>query len=111
MRESNESFGSCTSDRRNTVSKPCFIDFGSRASFELAPGVRARPLFGDGAMMNLLDFEPNAGVPTHSHPHEQIGIVLRGIQILTVDGVEHALGEMEGYVLPSGLAHAGRGGP
>ena len=43
--------------------------------FELVPGVRAKPLFGDGAMLNLLEFEPNATVAAHDHPHEQLGLV------------------------------------
>ena len=37
-------------------------------------------------MINLIDFEPGATVPLHSHPHEQLGIVLRGMQVLVVDG-------------------------
>ena len=33
---------------------------------ELAPGVTMRPLFGDGAMLNLLEFEAGARVPVTS---------------------------------------------
>ncbi|MDQ3874200.1 MAG: cupin domain-containing protein [Actinomycetota bacterium] len=74
-------------------------------------GVTGRPLFGEGAMINLIEFEPNAEVPLHSHPHEQLGFVLRGVQILIVDGSEHPLGPMECYVLPGGVEHAARCGP
>ena len=38
-------------------------------------------------MLNLIEFEPGATVPLHSHPHEQLGIVLEGMQALVVDGV------------------------
>ena len=79
--------------------------------FELAAGVTGRPLFGEGAMLNLIEFEPGAEVPLHSHPHEQLGIVLRGVQVLVVDGVDHPLGPMEGYVLPGGVEHSARCGP
>ena len=75
-------------------------------SFELAAGVTGRPLFGEGAMLNLIEFEPGATVPLHSHPHEQLGIVLRGMQALVVQGVAHELGPMEGYVLPGGVEHS-----
>jgi quercetin dioxygenase-like cupin family protein len=47
------------------------------APFELAPGISARPLFGDGAMLNLIEFEPGSTVPLHSHDHEQLGVVLQ----------------------------------
>ena len=53
-------------------------------------------------MLNLIEFEPGATVPLHSHPHEQLGLVLRGMQALVVDGVAHELGPMEGYVSPAG---------
>ncbi len=91
--------------------EPQFIRFGELASFELAPGVSGRPLFGAGAMLNQIEFEPGATVPLRSHPHEQLGLVLSGTQILIVDGVEHPLGAMEGYVLASGVEHAARCGP
>jgi quercetin dioxygenase-like cupin family protein len=87
------------------------VRFDDVRPFELAPGITARPLFGEGAMLNLIEFEPGAVVPLHSHPHEQLGIVLRGIQVLVVDGVEHALRPMEGYVLPGGVEHSAHCGP
>ena len=91
--------------------EPRFIHFDDVRSFELARGVTGRPLFGEGAMLNLIDFEPEAVVPLHSHPHEQLGLVLRGVQVLIVDGVRHELGPMEGYVLPGGVEHAAECGP
>lgn len=91
--------------------EPRFFHFGEGPSFELAAGVRGRPLFGEGAMLNVIEFEPNAVVAAHSHPQEQLGIVLRGVQTLVVAGVEHALGPMEGYVLPGGVEHAAVSGP
>ena len=90
---------------------PQFIRFGDVHSFELAAGVTGRPLFGEGAMINLIEFDPGAVVPLHSHEHEQLGIVLRGLQVLVVDGVEHPLGPMDGYVLPGGVEHAAHCGP
>ena len=62
-------------------------------------------------MVNLIEFDPGATVPAHSHPHEQLGIVLRGMQALVVDGVAHELGPMEGYVLPGHVEHSAYCGP
>jgi len=92
------------------VPEPRFVQFNDVGPFELVEGVTGRPLFGEGAMLNLIEFEPECVVPLHSHPHEQLGLVLRGVQVLIVDGVEHALGPMEGYVLPGGVEHAARSG-
>jgi quercetin dioxygenase-like cupin family protein len=88
-----------------------FVRFDDIRPFELAAGVGGRPLFGEGAMINLIEFEPGAVVPPHSHPHEQLGICLRGVQVLVVAGEEHPIGPMEGYVLPGGVEHSARCGP
>ena len=93
------------------AAEPVFVRFDDVKAFELVTGVTGRPLFGAGAMINLIELQPGAVVPLHSHPHEQLGIVLRGIQALVVDGVPHELGPMEGYVLPGGVEHSAYGGP
>jgi quercetin dioxygenase-like cupin family protein len=90
--------------------EPVFARFEEIRAFELVAGVTGRPLFGERAMVNLIEFEPHAEVPLHSHPHEQLGFVLRGVQVLIVAGVEHPLGPMECYVLPGGVEHAARAG-
>ena len=93
------------------MAEPQFVRFDDVKVFELAAGVTARPLFGAGAMLNLIEFEPGSTVPLHSHDHEQLGIVLRGMQALVVGGVPHELGPMEGYVLPGGVEHSAYCGP
>ena len=80
-------------------------------AFELAAGVTGQPLFGAGAMLNLIRFDAGATVPLHSHPHEQLGIVLEGMQALVVEGVAHELGPFEAYVLPGGIEHSAYCGP
>jgi unsaturated pyranuronate lyase len=75
---------------------------------ELAPGVTAQPLFGEGAMLNLLTFEPGAEVPVHSHPHEQLGHVLEGELELTIGPAVYALSRGDAYQIPGGTEHAAR---
>ena len=91
--------------------QPQFIHFDDVRSFVLADGVAGRPLFGDRGMLNLIEFDPGSTVPLHSHPHEQMGIVLRGMQALVVDGVAHELQPLQGYVLPGGVEHSAYCGP
>ena len=86
--------------------EPQFVQLDEVRAFELVAGVTGRPLFGDSAMVNLIRFEPGATVPAHSHPHEQLGLVLEGMQALVVDGVAHELGPLEAYVLPGGVEHS-----
>ena len=95
----------------NRRMEPQFVDFGDLREFELVAGVTGRPLFGEGAMLNLIEFAPGSAVPLHSHEHEQLGLVLRGTQVLIVDGKEHTLGPMQGYVLPGGVEHSAFCGP
>ena len=75
--------------------QPQFVRLDATRAFELAEGVSGRPLFGEAAMLNLIRFEPGATVPLHSHPHEQLGIVIEGMQALVVDGEAHELGPFE----------------
>lgn len=88
-----------------------FVRFDAVDPFELAAGVTGRPLFGERAMVNVIECAPGSTVAPHSHPHEQLGIVLRGMQALIVDGVTHELGPMEGYVIPGEVEHSAYFGP
>jgi quercetin dioxygenase-like cupin family protein len=82
-----------------------------RPRHELAPGVYAAPVFGDQMMLNLIEFEAGAVVALHSHPHEQVGMVLAGDLLFTIGGVEHRLGPDAGYQIPGGVEHEARAGP
>jgi quercetin dioxygenase-like cupin family protein len=90
---------------------PQFVQLDSIRAFQLAAGVMGRPLFGADAMLNLIRFEPGSTVPLHSHPHEQLGIVLEGMQALVVDGEAHEMRPFEAYVLPGGVDHSAYCGP
>jgi quercetin dioxygenase-like cupin family protein len=91
--------------------EPQFLSLGRAAAFQLADGVTAKALFGDAAMINLVELEPGAVVALHSHPHEQLGLVVRGLLTLMVDGAHHVLEEMDAYALPGGVEHEGIAGP
>ena len=88
-----------------------FVRLDAVRGVALAARGCGRPLFGEGAMLNLIRFEPGSEVPLHSHPHEQLGIVLEGMQALVVGGVAHELGPYEAYVLPGGVEHSAYCGP
>jgi quercetin dioxygenase-like cupin family protein len=91
--------------------EPQFLSFTQSQGFVLADGVTAKPLFGEGAMLNLVELEPDAATALHSHPHEQLGVILRGSMNLVVQGTDHVLEEMDAYALPGGIEHHGIAGP
>lgn len=88
-----------------------FFKLSSEEGSSPLDGVNMRGVFGEGGQINLIRLEPDSVVPAHSHPHEQLGIILEGMQVLEVEGVEHELYPHDAYVLPGGIEHAGRGGP
>ena len=91
--------------------EPQFTSLSELPRFTLAEGVSGRALFGEGAMLNLVELAPDARVPRHSHPHEQLGVVLSGKLNLIVSGQEHLLGTMDAYTLPGELQHEAQAGP
>ncbi len=91
--------------------EPQFLSFGQARDFQLADGVTAKALFGEGAMLNLVELEPDSVVARHSHPHEQLGLILRGSMTLVVGDSDHLLREMDAYSLPGGVEHQGIAGP
>jgi quercetin dioxygenase-like cupin family protein len=79
-------------------------------TFDMVEGVKGIPLFGTNAMITLVTLAPNVDVPPHSHPEEQLGIVLSGSNTMIVEGVEHEIGPMQGYAIPGSVPHGARAG-
>jgi quercetin dioxygenase-like cupin family protein len=88
-----------------------FVSLSELRRFTLAEGITAQALFGEGAMLNLVELTPGALIPRHRHPHEQLGVVLRGeLRLQTADG-EHLLRPMDAYALPGDVEHQAEAGP
>jgi len=45
-------------------------------------------------------------VPTHAHPHEQIGMVYSGRAILRIGDEEREVGPGDFYRIPAGVPHS-----
>lgn len=80
-------------------------------AYRLGDSVRARALFGDQMMFNVLEFEPHGIIPLHHHPHEQLGLVLEGELLLVSDRRERWLRPGDVYAVPPDAPHEGRAGP
>jgi quercetin dioxygenase-like cupin family protein len=56
-------------------------------------------------MLSLAVFEPHAVVEAHSHPHEQVGMVVAGRATFYVGDEEKLLGPGDMYFIPGGVTH------
>lgn len=63
-------------------------------------------LHGEQMMMVLNATLPGHEVATHSHPHEQIGMVYSGKARLTIGDEERLVEEGDFYCIPSGVPHS-----
>jgi len=72
---------------------------------ELRPGVHLRILPGERMMFSVVRFEPHATVPTHQHPHEQLGIVLDGELELWIGDDRRRLRRGDVYAIPGHVPH------
>jgi quercetin dioxygenase-like cupin family protein len=77
----------------------------------LAPGVTARIATGEKMMLSLVTLAPHAVVPTHSHSHEQMGLMVSGTMEFTIAGETRVLSGNGMYFVPGGVPHAAKGGP
>jgi len=83
-----------------------FIDPNSLARQELRDGVSARAAWGEKIMLSFIDLDPHSVIPGHSHPHEQMGIVLSGKFELTIGDESRLVQEGDAYLIPSGVEHS-----
>jgi quercetin dioxygenase-like cupin family protein len=88
-----------------------FLSLAGDDGFELAPGAIARAIVGERGMLNVVELEPGAEVARHSHPHEQLGLILSGSMTMVVGDESHECGPMDGFVMPGGVEHGGTAGP
>jgi quercetin dioxygenase-like cupin family protein len=77
----------------------------------LAPGVTAKIASGERMMLSLVTLAPDAVVPMHSHPHEQMGMLVSGTLELTIEGETRALSGNGMFFIPGGVPHAAKAGP
>ena len=87
-----------------------FFDSSKRTARELLPGISSRTFWGEKMLLSLVDLAPHADIPTHSHPHEQIGIIISGHMELTVAGEAREVGPGDVYVVPGDVKHSVRMG-
>ena len=87
-----------------------FCDLENREAKEVLPGMNIRTFWGNEMLLSIVDIEPHAVVPTHSHPHEQTGTIMSGELEMTIGGETHLLKPGDTYIIPGHVEHSARAG-
>lgn len=61
---------------------------------------------GERSMVVRIDMQKGSHIPSHSHPHEQIGFVSSGSMQLTISGEASLLSAGDSYSIPSNALHS-----
>lgn len=85
-----------------------FIDINIQPKKHVFEGVTIQTIQGEKMMMSYVILQPNSVVAEHSHPHEQMGIVLEGTFELTIDGESRTLNKGDTYLIPSDVIHSAK---
>lgn len=83
-----------------------FYNPAERNPKELFPGAVARTFWGEKTLLSLLELAPGCEVPRHSHPHEQVGIMLEGEMEFTIGDETRIVRAGDVFVIPGGVEHS-----
>ena len=88
--------------------------FRSLAEIPVTPlwdGLDARLIHGENATFSVIEIAPNAIASEHRHPHDQIGLCVKGELTLTIDGIARTLRPGDTWCIPPNVVHDAAGGP
>ncbi len=71
-------------------------------------GIRRKAISGNETMITIFDFGPGAVIPSHTHPHEQITLIVEGELEFTVEGTTRILRQGDGVVIYSNEEHSAK---
>ncbi len=85
-----------------------FFTINDLEKTEMAAGLDRRAVYLDKLMLTFVDFEPGISLPQHSHPHEQITLVIEGRIEFTLDEESRILSAGQGVTIASNVPHSAR---
>ena len=83
-----------------------FVRADQLPRMELFPGVKGSLAAGNNMMLSFLEMETGCEVPEHSHPHEQLGMLLEGEMEFIIDGISHQVRPGQMWRIPGGVKHS-----
>jgi quercetin dioxygenase-like cupin family protein len=87
-----------------------FDDVTALPPLPIWDGLVARAVHGERLTLAVVEVEPNAPLPEHSHDNEQLGMVIRGSLTLRVGEEERKLGPGETWRIAPNVPHSGQAG-
>lgn len=72
---------------------------------EISEGIKIKVASGEQLMLSFVEISEGANMQLHSHPNEQVGIVLEGEIEITVGTVIRTLKPGDIYLLPPRVPH------
>lgn len=82
-----------------------FIAAGTGSRHNIFPGVEIQTAAGERLMISVVDLAPGSVVEEHSHPHEQMGLLISGRVEFTVGDETRVLGPGDMWRIPGGVRH------
>jgi quercetin dioxygenase-like cupin family protein len=82
-----------------------FVPAGGGTHRHLFPGVEIHATAGVGLMLSLVHLKPGSVVLDHSHPHEQMGMMISGRAEFTIGGITRILGPGDIWRIPGNVVH------
>ena len=88
-----------------------FVSRAECAHHKIFPGVDVFTTHGDHLMLSFVEMQPHAVVETHSHPHEQLGILLAGELDFTIGDERRVVRPGDMWRIPGNFPHSAVAGP
>ena len=82
-----------------------FLQKSECSKHQIFPGVTIYTAAGEQMMLSYVELEPGAVVEGHSHPHEQVGMLLEGEAHFFVGDEDQVLRVGDMYRIPGGVPH------
>ena len=82
-----------------------FLSRPDTSHHEIFRGVHIFTCAGQQLMLSVVELAPRSVVEPHSHPHEQMGLLLEGELTFTIGGQTRKLGPGDMWRIPGGVTH------
>ncbi len=81
------------------------VDKSQCSQHQIFPGVDIFTTHGEKVMLSLVEMQPHAIVEKHSHPHEQLGLMLEGEAEFTIGEQTSRVTAGQMWRIPGGVPH------
>jgi quercetin dioxygenase-like cupin family protein len=82
-----------------------FFEISGLPHREMLPGITLKSVHLDNLMVTFVTLAPGTVLPDHSHPHEQISVIISGSLKFSVEGDERIVSAGQVICVPSNALH------